>query len=300
MFLQPVVLVYGLVVAGIELKPATRCVIKPRNTLNWFNNIESIIFGAYLLFSIIIYMTCLGIFRMFGLKEYLMTCGLFHNFDIYKGDNVGFGMGHHACILQGNNELIISTNVDLEYPEHSLVNAIQVAMCDHEDIAAWEFRQKPYESPKYYDPVTFETTWNSHACVLFKRDAYIKVGGYDKDLFMYGEDVEMSFRLRKYGYRLRYLPNAFVFHYTYSSPDETKKLQFLGNCFANGLLRFKYGTQSQIKKWRWISLPCKGMMAVGRFGISGPGLVGKAAMLIAAVVAKCAAIPTQLASFRSR
>ena len=59
--------------------------------------------------------------------------------------------------------------------------------------------------PKAYDPVTLDTPWVSGAATLFRRSAFDSVGGFDPQLFMYGEDVDLSWRLRARGLRLRYL-----------------------------------------------------------------------------------------------
>ena len=78
-----------------------------------------------------------------------------------------------------------------------------MAIADRDsNVASWELRQAFSEMPKYYDPVTLETNWSSHACILIKREVYEKVGGYDKNIFMYAEDVEFSYRLRSQGYVL--------------------------------------------------------------------------------------------------
>ena len=60
-------------------------------------------------------------------------------------------------------------------------------------------RQIPYEHPKAYDPVTLDTPWVSGAATLFRREAFEAVGGFDDAIFMYGEDVDLSWRLRARG-----------------------------------------------------------------------------------------------------
>jgi GT2 family glycosyltransferase len=49
-----------------------------------------------------------------------------------------------------------------------------------------------------------------HACIFIRKSAYEKVGGYEPKIFMYAEDVELSYRFRAFGYHLRYCPNAVV------------------------------------------------------------------------------------------
>lgn len=50
------------------------------------------------------------------------------------------------------------------------------------------------------------------AAVLYRRDAFLKVGGFSEYFFMYHEDVDLGFRLRLQGYRCLYVPDAIVYH----------------------------------------------------------------------------------------
>ena len=134
----------------------------------------------------------------------------------------------------------------MEFEAKTLINLVETALADHEEVAQWECRQKPYEHPKHYSPVTGDTLWCSSACTLFRTSALRKVGGYEHRLFMYGEDVELSYRLRDHGYRLRYIPKATVWHYTYEEAAQVKPMQFLGSTYANVLLRCRYGRWRQV------------------------------------------------------
>jgi GT2 family glycosyltransferase len=160
---------------------------------------------------------------------------------IIQQANKGYGAGHNTGIAQGTAPFCLITNIDIVFEPDALRRIMAVALADHEHTAAWELRQKPYEHPKFYDPVTGITNWNSHACVLLRRNALDQVGSYDDTLFMYGEDVELSYRLRRAGYLLRYCPQAVVWHYSYESADQIKPIQYVGSTFANLYLRLKYG-----------------------------------------------------------
>ncbi len=170
----------------------------------------------------------------------------FSSFEVLSRQNLGYGCGHHAGLCQTKSRFALIINLDIEFTPQALVRLLSFAVQDSDDTASWELRQKPYEHPKFYDPVTLETAWSSHACVLFRRSAYEDVGGYEKRIFMYGEDVELSFRFRDRGYRIKYVPSAVVYHYSYKEENEFKPLQFYGSTLANSLLRFRYGSISDI------------------------------------------------------
>jgi GT2 family glycosyltransferase len=159
----------------------------------------------------------------------------------HSAANIGFGRGHNANAKRGDAPWFWVLNQDC-IVEPGVVRAlIDAAAADAAQVAAWELRQIPYEHPKAYDPVTLDAPWVSGAATLFRRGAYDAVGGFDEHLFMYGEDVDLSWRLRARGFRLRYLPRCAVVHRTYAAADEVKPLQALGGVRTNLLLRTRYG-----------------------------------------------------------
>ena len=172
--------------------------------------------------------------------------GRFSTFEVLTRPNRGFGAGHNVGIGAGKSRFCLVSNVDLTFEKDSLTKVVAMACADEEDVACWELRQKPYEHPKFYDPVTWETNWCSHACVLLRRSAFDVVGGYDETIFMYGEDVELSYRFRERGMRLRYCPRAVVWHFAYEHMYQVKALQFSGSVFASFYLRLRYGTWNDI------------------------------------------------------
>ena len=168
--------------------------------------------------------------------------GAVDRFTIIESANVGFGCGHDKAIRLSTADFILITNIDIIFTNDAITNVVAAAGCDGSNlVASWEFRQVPYEHPKYYDPVTLETNWSSHACVLLRRSAYMQSGGYEPEIFMYGEDVELSYRLRSYGYQLKYCPSAVVKHFTYEYENQVKPLQFSGSTLANAYIRLRFG-----------------------------------------------------------
>jgi GT2 family glycosyltransferase len=57
-----------------------------------------------------------------------------------------------------------------------------------------------------------EVSFVTGCALLLKREALEKVGLFDERYFMFGEDVDLSIRLVKAGYRLLYLPEAVIWH----------------------------------------------------------------------------------------
>ena len=53
----------------------------------------------------------------------------------------------------------------------------------------------------------------SGACMMVRRDVLEKMSYFDEDYFMYGEDVDLCYRIKKAGWQIWYLPEAQIIHY---------------------------------------------------------------------------------------
>ncbi len=54
--------------------------------------------------------------------------------------------------------------------------------------------------------------WLTGCCMLIRNSVLVKSGLFNKLFFLYYEDVELSFRLRRAGYELHYLPSCKMYH----------------------------------------------------------------------------------------
>ena len=164
-------------------------------------------------------------------------------------DNLGFGGGNNRAAALGSGELIFCLNIDTTvYPDTLSQIAADVAASEA-SVGLWELRQFPYEHPKFYDPLTQETSWSSGACFVMRRELWERLGGFDEHIFMYAEDVDLSWRVRAEGYTLRYIPKATINHYCYQSAGEIKPNQFIYSLINNLYLRAKFGTAEDEARW---------------------------------------------------
>jgi len=62
----------------------------------------------------------------------------------------------------------------------------------------------------------------SGACVMLHRAIFEQVGGFEPRYFMYGEDVDLSFKIHKAGYQLYYVPKAEIVHHGGGSSSGAK------------------------------------------------------------------------------
>lgn len=165
------------------------------------------------------------------------------------GENLGFGRSNNLGFNKGESDYVLFLNPDTELEEDSLYEAYKSIENSEKEFAMWEFRQKPYEHPKWYDINTGETSWSSGACFIIKRSVFKEVNGFDSKIFMYAEDVDLSWNVRLHGYKIKYVPKATVVHYCYKTAGEIKPVQYFNSIINNLNLRLKYGSKQEIRDW---------------------------------------------------
>ncbi len=82
-----------------------------------------------------------------------------------------------------------------------------------DDISILTSLIKPYhvDNKKYYS-LSHEVDWVSGACFMLKKEAILQAGLLDENIFMYGEEVEWCYRIKKKGFRVIYTPLTSVLH----------------------------------------------------------------------------------------
>ncbi len=173
--------------------------------------------------------------------------------------NIGFAKANNRAIHQSTGEYVLLLNPDTVVGEHSLLGAVTF-MDSHPDAGAVGVRmlkddggdamesRRGIPTPltafykmsglcarfprnrrlgKYYmgylpwdQPVPIDIV--SGAFCLLRRKALDEVGLLDEDFFMYGEDIDLSYRLLKGGWHNWYLPTK-ILHY---KGESTKKSSF--------------------------------------------------------------------------
>jgi N-acetylglucosaminyl-diphospho-decaprenol L-rhamnosyltransferase len=60
------------------------------------------------------------------------------------------------------------------------------------------------------------------AFLLAKKEVLEKVSGFDEQFFMYAEDIDLSYRIQKLGYKNFYFPDCTIIHFKGESTDKDK------------------------------------------------------------------------------
>lgn len=69
--------------------------------------------------------------------------------------------------------------------------------------------------------------WASGCSLIFKREVYEKLGGFDENFFMYAEDEELCYRVQKMGYKILYTPDILITHFEGKSNTNKSINEFL-------------------------------------------------------------------------
>jgi GT2 family glycosyltransferase len=113
-------------------------------------------------------------------------------------DNIGFAAGANELAARGTAPLVCFVNPDGDLTSDCL-DRLERAMDDpsivacEPDLGVWNREPGPIG----------DMEWLSGACLVVRRSAFDAVGGFDERLFMYCEDVDLSYKLTSHGRLVR-------------------------------------------------------------------------------------------------
>jgi GT2 family glycosyltransferase len=139
--------------------------------------------------------------------------------------NRGFPASVNTGVRSAKNGLVVLLNTDVG-PSNNFLNPTLKHFKD-DSVFAVSFHEKGYGYAKgrfkngfiVHDPgkevnKTSNTFWASGGSAVFRRSIWVKLGGMDEKLFTpyYWEDVDLSYRAAKRGYKILWEPNSKVVH----------------------------------------------------------------------------------------
>ena len=163
-------------------------------------------------------------------------------------ENVGVARGNNLCIQNStgeyiyvlNNDTIVNHDSILEMvdflDENSSVGAVggnllnpdgtlQLTYCDYptllEELLIVSHIGKAmnpiFPSPKESWTTEHEVDWISSASIMVRRSAIEEIGLNDESFFIYSDETDWQYRLRKAGWQVFYLPRVNTIHFGGSS-----------------------------------------------------------------------------------
>jgi len=172
-----------------------------------------------------------------------------HNNLVYKqtGKNLGFGRGNNFGVKMAQGKYILLLNTDVIVLNRSIeklynfyiknekqVHFLGAKLLNHDltpQPSACRFFTLPvvfatlllkgdYWGLTRYSPNKFcRIDWISGACILTTKKLYQRLGGFDKDIFMYMEEVDLLYRAQKKGLNTYFYPYSQIIHLGSSSSD---------------------------------------------------------------------------------
>jgi GT2 family glycosyltransferase len=142
-------------------------------------------------------------------------------------DNRGFAAGCNLAAAQGSDELICFVNPDGDLAEECL-DRLEEAFEDPSLVAAGP-NLGPMNQPLLDDG---SPAFLSGCCLVVRRSAFTSVGGFDERFFMYGEDVDLCWKLRGLG-RIQRVEYA---HFSHDWSETRKRFLSLHRHFRHHLV----------------------------------------------------------------
>jgi GT2 family glycosyltransferase len=155
--------------------------------------------------------------------------------------NVGFAVANNRAVADCETEFVALLNPDA-FPDTGWLTALLAAARQHPEAASFGSWQRLDGRPGLLDGVgdvyhmsgvawrdghekmrgdryepDAEIFSSCGAAALYRRQAFLEVGGFDEDFFCYFEDVDLGFRLRLAGHAARAVAAAGVSHVSSAS-----------------------------------------------------------------------------------
>ncbi len=185
---------------------------------------------------------------------------------IQSEHNIGFGRCNNLGLAQINSDLVLLLNPDTELhngalarlmqvlddnPEYGIVSGrllnsdgtlqsscVQSLPTPINQALDCDFLRKVFPASRLWGtgaafasetPIEVEAV--SGACMLLRTEVFRGLGGFRDDYFMYGEDIDLCYRVRAQGLKVIFVPDAKTVHHGGGS----SRTQFSG--FSDKMLR---------------------------------------------------------------
>jgi hypothetical protein len=145
-----------------------------------------------------------------NIEKLMVQHGLSYSYTHF-GFNSGSAAGQNLLANAHPAKWHLVTNPDVVFGARAIEQLL--TRSGDSSIGILESRQLPLELAKQYEPTTGDTSWASGACSLIRGDLWRVLDGYDaRTFFLYGDDVDLSWRVRLLGHRVVHVPTSRVFH----------------------------------------------------------------------------------------
>lgn len=142
---------------------------------------------------------------------------------VFNRKNLGVAKAWNQAVRITSGRFIVFLNPDLKFTKDWLYKLTQSATRHKKAMVVGAKILNPDETiyhagangkirgrgqknrPDLFDQEK-KVRWVQGSCFLVKREIFRKIGGFDERFFMYGEEVDFCWRVRKAGYEVLYSP----------------------------------------------------------------------------------------------
>lgn len=165
------------------------------------------------------------------------------------GQNLGFARAVNIGVRNAKQDVVFLLNPDAQIKTSELMHSIHYLFLDHIGVlgpqvvnpqdSRRQFSARRFPtlrtgffnsssfltrlfpnnsfSREYLDPIIDkdkpqEVDWVSGCAMMFRKDIFNSIGGFDEQFFVFHEDVDFCYRLKRAGYKVVYYPDVIVAH----------------------------------------------------------------------------------------
>lgn len=166
---------------------------------------------------------------------------------IESKENLGFAKGCNLGAKQANGDYLLFLNSDTEIKDQGFIKMVDY-LNQNKQVAILGGKLKNLDGTsqlsagKFYNLVSlflmllgFEkkgllrespneiksVDWVSGASLMIRKEIFNKVNGFEKELFMYIEDMELCFKAKKKRFLTYFYPNIMLFHESLGSSNRS-------------------------------------------------------------------------------
>lgn len=157
---------------------------------------------------------------------------------IKSKENLGFGRGCNLGVENSKGEFVLFLNSDTKVEDKGFIKMTNF-LKDNPRVGILGGRLMNFDGShqasagKFYNLFNFfimmfggekfgllkkspskvsSVDWVSGACFMVNKEIFDKIGGFDKNIFMYMEDMELCYRAKRNGFTTYYYPDVLVLH----------------------------------------------------------------------------------------
>jgi GT2 family glycosyltransferase len=150
-----------------------------------------------------------------------------------------------AMVEQAQRPSIGAVGALLLYPDRTIQHA--GAVIGIGVVAGHSHKYFPADAPGYFNVIKAVNNYSAvtAACMMVRRDAFERVGGFDEELAVAFNDIDFCLKLRESGLRNVYLPHVVLVHFESKSRGHENSLE--------KLTRFEGEKQLMLARWKTAS-----------------------------------------------